>query len=114
MTQYPQAFSVIIFSVLIQIVFAPIPIGILAICLWYLLKGTDKIVFLIAFYSLLLGVLSNYTVWVVFSITAIVIYIFIIVKSFLPQRKAINMFLIFSVLILWEASLIIISKYNLL
>jgi len=95
----------IIVASLFQVSLVPVPLGLVVILVWFLLRGTKHIVWLILIFSILLATVANLSPWAVLLATSLSSYLFVFGKSFLPARVATTFGLLIISALAWEISL---------
>lgn len=107
----PLAFLVLLgFLTLVQVTFFPLPLGLLAILGWFLLKSPKYWWLYLLIFSTLLGVIANIPIWIVLLSTSASFYLFMGVRRILPANAASNIALIFASVLLWEISTLFFSR----
>ena len=96
--------GLLIFLVLLQMAFWPIAFGLIAILIWFLIKGSKHTLFYVLAFSTLLGLIANIPIWIVFLATLVSFYSFVGARQFLPARLGISIVLILACLFTWEIS----------
>lgn len=108
--------SVLVFIVfviaasLIQVSLVPLPLGLAVILIWFILRGTKHIVWLILIFAIILATVSNLSPWAILLATTISSYLFIFGKSFLPDRPATTFGLLIISALAWEIFLVALTR----
>jgi len=113
MSVFAVSAALIIFLALVQVSFVTLPFGVALIILWYYTHQTKNIAWFVLFFSVVLAVSANLPIWVVVSSTTLSLYVIILGRTFLPSRRAINLFLVGISLLSWEISVVLLSKLSL-
>ncbi|HEX7456250.1 MAG TPA: hypothetical protein VF303_02180 [Candidatus Nanoarchaeia archaeon] len=100
----------LILLALVQTAFLPIPLGLIALVTWFLLRGTKYLVLFTIFFSLALAIVAVIPAWVVFAASCLSLYLFIGSKSFLPSRNLVHIILAVTSLVAWEVSIVGLTR----
>jgi len=100
----------LIFLTLLQMTFWPVAFGLIAILIWYLLKGSQYTLFYNLIFSTLLGLVANIPIWIVFLATLVSFYLFVGARQVLPARLVTSVVLILASLFTWEISTLLFTR----
>lgn len=105
--------ALIIFLALVQVSFITLPLGVALILLWYYTAQTKNIAWFVVIFSVTLAVSANLPIWAVIAATTISLYTIVIGRTLLPSRAVANVFLIVISVVMWELSVVLLSKLSL-
>lgn len=90
----------------LQVSIVALPIGIIIVLAWFIWNKTEHLVLLATVFSLILGIVSDLPIFLILLSTTASIGIFAILKSALPSRLLVNVFLLVVAAASWEALLV--------
>ena len=100
----------LIFLTLLQMTFWPVAFGLIAILIWYLLKGFQYTLFYIFIFSIMIGLIANIPIWIVFLATVVSFYLFVGARQVLPARFVTSVVLILASIFTWEISTLFFTR----
>jgi len=100
----------VVVASVIQVCLIPLPLGLAAILVWFILYGSKHIVWLVLMSSIFLAISASLPAWAILLATSVALALFISGKSFFPNRLATNVGLVAVSGIAWEISMVALLK----
>lgn len=101
---------ILLLASLFQVGVVALPVGIIALFSWFLLKGTKHLIILTLLYTLFLASMTNIPGFAILLSTILSFVILIAGRWYLPQKYGVTVILILSGVFIWEGTLFILLR----